>query len=180
MYNFLLISRNFDAHLQTVCASWVLTCTFNFEVGLFTMIMKLNLNVCAHLGYYLSLMAHWTVVTNTFSWIKRGYMLCILLLGTIWMQEILPLILSGGDLTAVHTVPNWDRVPWMEETRAPLVLDSKPSPRAMVSHMPYHLMPASFFSSQAKVELLLCYGLGWFLSSWCPGRAPLFPICFRL
>ncbi|XP_063054321.1 sulfotransferase 2B1-like [Engraulis encrasicolus] len=71
--------------------------------------------------------------------------------GTIWMQEILPLILSGGNLTAVHTVPNWDRVPWMEETRAPLVLDSKPSPRAMVSHMPYHLMPASFFSSQAKV-----------------------------
>ncbi|KAL2084471.1 hypothetical protein ACEWY4_019989 [Coilia grayii] len=71
--------------------------------------------------------------------------------GTVWMQEILPLILSGGDFTSVHTVPNWDRVPWLEETRAPLVLDNKPSPRAMVSHMPYHLMPPSFFSSQAKV-----------------------------
>ncbi|XP_062393693.1 sulfotransferase family 2, cytosolic sulfotransferase 3 [Sardina pilchardus] len=71
--------------------------------------------------------------------------------GTIWMQEILPLILNGGDLTPVHTIPNWDRVPWLEETRAALVLDNKPSPRAMVSHMPYHLMPPTFFSSKAKV-----------------------------
>ncbi|XP_076136867.1 sulfotransferase 2B1-like isoform X2 [Alosa pseudoharengus] len=67
------------------------------------------------------------------------------------MQEILPLILNGGDLTPVHTIPNWDRVPWLEETRAALVLDNKPSPRAMVSHMPYHLMPPTFFSSKAKV-----------------------------
>ncbi|XP_057196921.1 sulfotransferase family 2, cytosolic sulfotransferase 3 isoform X1 [Triplophysa rosa] len=71
--------------------------------------------------------------------------------GTTWMQEILPPLLRGGDLTAVQTIPNWDRVPWMEETRAPLVMDKIPSPRAMVSHMPYQLMPPSFFTSKAKV-----------------------------
>lgn len=67
------------------------------------------------------------------------------------MQEIVPLVLNGGDLTPVQTIPNWDRVPWLEETRAALVLNRLPSPRAMVSHMPYHLMPPSFFPSKAKV-----------------------------
>ncbi|XP_035607306.1 sulfotransferase family 2, cytosolic sulfotransferase 3 isoform X1 [Oncorhynchus keta] len=71
--------------------------------------------------------------------------------GTTWMQEIVPLVLNGGDLTPVQTIPNWDRVPWLEETRAALVLDRLPSPRAMVSHMPYHLMPPSFFPSKAKI-----------------------------
>ncbi|KAJ8332879.1 hypothetical protein SKAU_G00417750 [Synaphobranchus kaupii] len=71
--------------------------------------------------------------------------------GTIWMQEILPLILNGGDLTPVQTIPNWDRVPWLEETRAALVLGDRSPPRAMVSHLPYNLMPSSFFTSKAKV-----------------------------
>lgn len=72
------------------------------------------------------------------------------------MQEILPPLLRGGDLTAVQTIPNWDRVPWMEETRASLVMDKLPSPRAMVSHMPYQLMPSTFFTSKAKVQIF-CY-----------------------
>ncbi|XP_066575319.1 sulfotransferase family 2, cytosolic sulfotransferase 3 isoform X2 [Amia ocellicauda] len=71
--------------------------------------------------------------------------------GTTWMQEILPVILSGGNLTPVQTIPNWDRVPWLEETRASLVLGDRPPPRAMVTHLPYHLMPPSFFTSKAKV-----------------------------
>ncbi|KAK1806714.1 hypothetical protein P4O66_005214 [Electrophorus voltai] len=71
--------------------------------------------------------------------------------GTTWMQEIIPLLLNGGDLTPVQTIPNWDRVPWLEETRAAVVMDKLSSPRAIVSHMPYHLMPSTFFSSKAKV-----------------------------
>ncbi|KAJ8384472.1 hypothetical protein AAFF_G00204930 [Aldrovandia affinis] len=71
--------------------------------------------------------------------------------GTTWMQEILPLVMNGGDLTPVQTVPNWDRVPWLEETRAALVLNDRPSPRAMATHLPYHLMPPSFFTCKAKV-----------------------------
>ncbi|XP_077432844.1 sulfotransferase family 2, cytosolic sulfotransferase 3 isoform X2 [Vanacampus margaritifer] len=71
--------------------------------------------------------------------------------GTIWMQEILPLVLNGGDLTPIQTIPNWDRVPWLEEKRLKVVVDQLASPRALVTHFPYQLMPQSFFSSKAKV-----------------------------
>ncbi|XP_056331243.1 sulfotransferase family 2, cytosolic sulfotransferase 3 [Danio aesculapii] len=71
--------------------------------------------------------------------------------GTTWMQNILPPLLNGGDLTPVQTIPNWDRAPWLEEIRAAVVLDKLPSPRAIVSHMPYRLMPSSFYKSKAKV-----------------------------
>uniref|UniRef100_A0A8C4TD93 Sulfotransferase n=1 Tax=Erpetoichthys calabaricus TaxID=27687 RepID=A0A8C4TD93_ERPCA len=71
--------------------------------------------------------------------------------GTTWMQEIIPLILSDGDLTPIQTIPTWDRMPWLEETRAQLFLDSRPSPRAIVSHLWYQHMPPSFFKSKAKV-----------------------------
>ncbi|KAK3541098.1 hypothetical protein QTP86_013353 [Hemibagrus guttatus] len=71
--------------------------------------------------------------------------------GTTWMQEILPLLLNGGDFTPVLTIPNWDRVPWLEESHAAEIADKLNAPRAFVSHMPYHLMPSSFFSSKAKV-----------------------------
>ncbi|XP_059195345.1 sulfotransferase family 2, cytosolic sulfotransferase 3 [Centropristis striata] len=71
--------------------------------------------------------------------------------GTVWMQEILPLLLNGGDTTPIKTIPNWDRVPWLEEKRLAIVVDKLSSPRAMVTHFPYHLMPESFHTSKAKV-----------------------------
>ncbi|XP_033984031.1 sulfotransferase family 2, cytosolic sulfotransferase 3 [Trematomus bernacchii] len=71
--------------------------------------------------------------------------------GTIWMQEILPLLLNGGDLTPIHTIPNWDRVPWLEEKRLALIADTLTAPRAMVTHFPFRLMPPSFHASKAKV-----------------------------
>ncbi|XP_061574230.1 sulfotransferase family 2, cytosolic sulfotransferase 3 isoform X3 [Cololabis saira] len=66
------------------------------------------------------------------------------------MQEILPLLLNGGDLTPIHTVVNWDRVPWLEEKRLAQIVDQLTSPRPMVTHLPYNLMPPSFYSSKAK------------------------------
>ncbi|XP_077577966.1 sulfotransferase family 2, cytosolic sulfotransferase 3 isoform X2 [Stigmatopora nigra] len=71
--------------------------------------------------------------------------------GTTWMQEILPLVLSEGDLTPIQTIPNWDRVPWLEEKRLKEVVHKLSSPRALVTHFPFRLMPQSFFSSKAKV-----------------------------
>ncbi|KAK2844250.1 hypothetical protein Q5P01_010909 [Channa striata] len=71
--------------------------------------------------------------------------------GTVWMQEILPLVLNGGDLTSILTIPNWDRVPWLEEKRLAVVVDQLKSPRALVTHFPYNLMPPSFHTSKAKV-----------------------------
>ncbi|XP_051262453.1 sulfotransferase family 2, cytosolic sulfotransferase 3 isoform X1 [Dicentrarchus labrax] len=71
--------------------------------------------------------------------------------GTAWMQEILPLLLNDGDLTPIQTIPNWDRAPWLEEKRLAVVVDQLKSPRALVTHFPYRLMPHSFHASKAKV-----------------------------
>ncbi|XP_062255313.1 sulfotransferase 2B1-like [Platichthys flesus] len=71
--------------------------------------------------------------------------------GTIWMQEILPLVLNGGDLKPIQTIPNFERMPWLEEIKLSIVVDQLKSPRALVTHFPYHLMPASFHTSKAKV-----------------------------
>ncbi|XP_013884376.1 sulfotransferase family cytosolic 2B member 1 [Austrofundulus limnaeus] len=71
--------------------------------------------------------------------------------GTVWMQEILPLVLNGGDLTPIKTIVNWDRVPWLEETRLAQVVDQLASPRGLISHFTYNLMPPSFHTSKAKV-----------------------------
>ncbi|KAJ3598526.1 hypothetical protein NHX12_002037 [Muraenolepis orangiensis] len=71
--------------------------------------------------------------------------------GTTWMQEIVPLMVNGGDLTPVQTIPNWNRVPWLEEMVLADVIGTLKSPRMLVTHLPYHLMPSSFFSSRAKV-----------------------------
>ncbi|XP_035590315.1 sulfotransferase 2B1-like isoform X2 [Oncorhynchus keta] len=72
--------------------------------------------------------------------------------GTTWMQEIVPLVQSGGDLTPVLTVPNWDRVPWLEETRACVLnLEQRASPRLFSTHYHYNMMPASFFTVKPKV-----------------------------
>ena len=71
------------------------------------------------------------------------------------MQEVVPLIQSGGDPTPVETVPNWDRVPWLEEHRAYLLnLDERPSPRIFATHFHYNMMPPSFFKDKPMVELL--------------------------
>lgn len=70
------------------------------------------------------------------------------------MQEIVPLILSGGDPASVETLHNWDRVPWLEETRAPILnLEDRPSPRMFTTHFLYNMMPASFFEVKPKVHL---------------------------
>ncbi|XP_044194622.1 sulfotransferase 2B1-like isoform X1 [Thunnus albacares] len=72
--------------------------------------------------------------------------------GTTWMQEIVPLIMSGGDPASVESLPNWDRVPWLEEHRAcALKLDERPSPRMFATHYHYNMMPPSFFEVKPKV-----------------------------
>ncbi|CAN9514062.1 unnamed protein product [Ophioblennius macclurei] len=86
--------------------------------------------------------------------------------GTIWMQEILPLLLNGGDLTPIHTIPNWDRVPWLEEKRLELVVDQLKSPRAFVTHLPYNLMPPSFHTSKAKAIYVMRDPRDVFVSSY--------------
>ena len=78
---------------------------------------------------------------------------CVMLSGTVWMQEIVPLILSQGDPVVVDTVPNWDRVPWLEARAFIYNLDQRPSPRVFVTHFQYNMMSTGFF----KVKPRVCY-----------------------
>ncbi|XP_055360335.1 sulfotransferase 2B1-like [Betta splendens] len=72
--------------------------------------------------------------------------------GTTWMQEIVPLIVSGGDPASVESLPNWDRVPWLEQNQAcTLHLEQRASPRVFVTHFHYNMMPASFLEAKPKV-----------------------------
>ncbi|KAL7372431.1 hypothetical protein ABVT39_016315 [Epinephelus coioides] len=72
--------------------------------------------------------------------------------GTTWMQEIVPLIVSGGDPASVETLPNWDRVPWLEHYRnSSRNLQEKPSPRMFTTHVQYNMMPPSFFEVKPRV-----------------------------
>ncbi|XP_016383638.1 sulfotransferase family 2, cytosolic sulfotransferase 2 [Sinocyclocheilus rhinocerous] len=72
--------------------------------------------------------------------------------GTTWMQEVVPLIVNEGDLTPVLTVPNWDRVPWLEEHRAILLnLEQRPSPRIFATHFHHHMMSESYFKTKPRV-----------------------------
>nr|XP_046232942.1 sulfotransferase 2B1-like [Scatophagus argus] len=72
--------------------------------------------------------------------------------GTTWMQEIVPLIMNGGDPASVETLPNWERVPWLEACNScSLNLEQRPSPRMFATHFQYNLMPSSFFEIKPKV-----------------------------
>uniref|UniRef100_A0A8C5A6B6 Sulfotransferase n=1 Tax=Gadus morhua TaxID=8049 RepID=A0A8C5A6B6_GADMO len=71
--------------------------------------------------------------------------------GTVWMQEIVPLILSQGDPVVVDTVPNWDRVPWLEARAYIQNLDQRPSPRVFITHFQYNMMPTGFLKVKPRV-----------------------------
>ncbi|XP_030053668.1 sulfotransferase family cytosolic 2B member 1 [Microcaecilia unicolor] len=71
--------------------------------------------------------------------------------GTTWMQELLTLIYSNGDQTLSRSVPNWERVPWIEQVSAQMYVPKLTSPRLITSHLPLQLFPKSFFTSKAKV-----------------------------
>ncbi|XP_068161758.1 sulfotransferase 2B1-like [Antennarius striatus] len=71
--------------------------------------------------------------------------------GTTWMQEIVPLVMSGGDPASVETLPNWQRVPWLEVQSAELILEQMPSPRMFATHYQYNMMPTSFSEVKPKV-----------------------------
>ncbi|KAG7236450.1 hypothetical protein INR49_000928 [Caranx melampygus] len=67
------------------------------------------------------------------------------------MQEIVPLIMSGGDPASVETLPNWARVPWLEVYRTgSLYLSKWPSPRVLATHFHYSMMPPRFFEVKPK------------------------------
>ncbi|XP_072926316.1 sulfotransferase family 5A, member 1 isoform X2 [Hemitrygon akajei] len=71
--------------------------------------------------------------------------------GTTWMQEILTLIYSDGDMTPAKTIPNWLRTPWIEQYYCENVLMNKSDHRILTTHLPYHFLAKSLKQSNAKV-----------------------------
>ncbi|XP_044306053.1 sulfotransferase 2A1 [Varanus komodoensis] len=71
--------------------------------------------------------------------------------GTVWMIEILSLILNGGNPTWNQNVPNSSRAPWITSQLGLEAAQNLPSPRLLTCHLPIQIFPKAFFSSKAKV-----------------------------
>uniref|UniRef100_A0A8C0INB0 Sulfotransferase n=1 Tax=Chelonoidis abingdonii TaxID=106734 RepID=A0A8C0INB0_CHEAB len=71
--------------------------------------------------------------------------------GTTWMQEILTLIYSKGDLEPAKTIPNWARAPWLEHTYFKDMLQETSGPRLITTHLPCQVLAPALRKSKAKV-----------------------------
>ncbi|XP_053871088.1 sulfotransferase 1B1-like isoform X1 [Malaclemys terrapin pileata] len=77
--------------------------------------------------------------------------------GTTWMQEIVDLILVQGDVEKACRAPTHIRIPFLEICSPPPVpsgvqqLANVPSPRVIKTHLPFQLVPKSFWENRCKV-----------------------------
>ncbi|XP_075910519.1 sulfotransferase 1C1-like isoform X2 [Petromyzon marinus] len=79
--------------------------------------------------------------------------------GTTWTQEIVVLIQSGVDVEYCKRSPVYERIIFMEWTgknymtsrKGVEVLNDLPSPRTIKTHLPYQLVPSSFWDNDCKV-----------------------------
>ncbi|CAL8277144.1 unnamed protein product [Arctogadus glacialis] len=77
--------------------------------------------------------------------------------GTTWTQEIVDLILHGGDAETVRRAPTSTRMPFLEistpQASHPgiIQLEKMDPPRVIKSHLPIQLLPKSFWESGSKV-----------------------------
>ncbi|XP_060110452.1 sulfotransferase 2B1-like [Heteronotia binoei] len=71
--------------------------------------------------------------------------------GTTWMQEILTLMYSKGDLEAAKSIPNWARVPWLEHLHLKEILQEAEEPRLLTTHLPWRVLAAALRKAKPKV-----------------------------
>ncbi|XP_026533334.1 sulfotransferase family cytosolic 1B member 1-like [Notechis scutatus] len=77
--------------------------------------------------------------------------------GTTWMQEIVDLILNKDDLEKTHRAPIHVRIPFLEICSPPPIpsgvdtLVNVPSPRVIKTHLPFQLVPKSFWENNCKM-----------------------------
>ncbi|XP_071975681.1 sulfotransferase 1 family member D1-like [Engystomops pustulosus] len=76
--------------------------------------------------------------------------------GTTWMQEIVDCIMNDGDVERSRRAPTHVRSPFLEIASPPPVpsgidqLEVTPSPRLVKTHLPYELVPNSFWQQKCK------------------------------
>ncbi|NXV96972.1 ST2B1 Sulfotransferase, partial [Calonectris borealis] len=71
--------------------------------------------------------------------------------GTTWMQEILTLLFSRGDVLPAKTIPNWERAPWLEQIYFRDALRDTAAPRLITTHLPARVLAPALQQSKAKV-----------------------------
>lgn len=77
------------------------------------------------------------------------------------MQEIVWLILSGGDFDTASTKQVYFRSPFLEFKDLTLnevgldIANPMPSPRVIKTHLPVKLAPKQMFQTRCKVQLLI-------------------------
>ncbi|XP_064375904.1 sulfotransferase 2B1 [Dromaius novaehollandiae] len=71
--------------------------------------------------------------------------------GTTWMQEILTLLYSNGDVLPAKTIPNWVRAPWLEQTYFRDTLQDTADHRLITTHLPARVLAPALQRTKAKV-----------------------------
>uniref|UniRef100_A0A8C4U2D7 Sulfotransferase n=1 Tax=Falco tinnunculus TaxID=100819 RepID=A0A8C4U2D7_FALTI len=71
--------------------------------------------------------------------------------GTTWMQEILTLLFSRGDVLPAKTIPNWERAPWLEQIYFRQALQDTATRRLITTHLPARVLGPALQHSKAKV-----------------------------
>ncbi|NWR78760.1 ST2B1 Sulfotransferase, partial [Centropus unirufus] len=71
--------------------------------------------------------------------------------GTTWMQEILTLLFSRGDVQPAKTIPNWERAPWLEQIYFREALRDTAARRLITTHLPARVLAPALQQSKAKV-----------------------------
>ncbi|ETE69150.1 Sulfotransferase family cytosolic 2B member 1, partial [Ophiophagus hannah] len=73
--------------------------------------------------------------------------------GTTWMQEILTLIHSNGNLEPIKTLPNWARAPWLEHSYFQEQFQHIRWPRLLTTHLPQPVLASALKKAKPKVRL---------------------------
>ncbi|NXJ89543.1 ST2B1 Sulfotransferase, partial [Corythaixoides concolor] len=71
--------------------------------------------------------------------------------GTTWMQEILTLLFSRGDVLPAKTIPNWERAPWLEQIYFRDALQDTAARRLITTHLPARVLAPALQQGKAKV-----------------------------